>query len=123
MVPHQANLRIIEFVAKRTGVPMDRVVVTVQKYGNMSAATVPVALVEALEEGRVRPGNLLLTPAFGGGSDVLLARDPLGRAGDADGAKQCRITALWTLGAAKWRATTWDAATPTGARRRVCRCR
>ena len=67
VVPHQANLRIIEFVAKRTGVPMDRVFVTVHKYGNMSAATVPVALVDALEEGRVRPGKLLLTPAFGGG--------------------------------------------------------
>ena len=66
-MPHQANLRIIEFVAKRTGVPMDRVFVTVHKYGNMSAATVPVALVDALEEGRVRPNSLLLTPAFGGG--------------------------------------------------------
>ena len=66
-VPHQANLRIIEFVAKRTGVSMDRVFVTVHKYGNMSSATVPVALVEALEDGRVQPGNLLLTPAFGGG--------------------------------------------------------
>jgi len=66
-IPHQANLRIIEFVAKRTGVPMDRVFVTVHKYGNMSAATVPVALVDALEEGRVKPGKLLLTPAFGGG--------------------------------------------------------
>ncbi len=67
VIPHQANLRIIEFVAKRAGVPMDRVFVTVQKYGNMSAATVPVALVEALEDGRVPPGSLLLTPAFGGG--------------------------------------------------------
>jgi 3-oxoacyl-[acyl-carrier-protein] synthase-3 len=66
-VPHQANLRIIEFVAKKTGLPMERVFVTVHKYGNMSSATVPVALVEALEEGRVHPGNLLLTPAFGGG--------------------------------------------------------
>jgi len=46
---------------------MDRVFVTVQKYGNMSSATVPVALVEALEAGRVQPGKLLLTPAFGGG--------------------------------------------------------
>jgi 3-oxoacyl-[acyl-carrier-protein] synthase III len=66
-VPHQANLRIIEFVARKTGVPMDRVFVTVHKYGNMSSATVPVALVEALEAGRVHPGSLLLTPAFGGG--------------------------------------------------------
>ena len=67
IVPHQANLRIIEFVAKRAGIGMDRVFLTVHKYGNMSAATVPVALVEALEEGRVKPGGLLLTPAFGGG--------------------------------------------------------
>jgi 3-oxoacyl-[acyl-carrier-protein] synthase-3 len=67
VVPHQANLRIIEAVAKRSGIPMDRVFLTVQRYGNMSAATVPVALVEALEEGRVKPGGLLLAPAFGGG--------------------------------------------------------
>ena len=67
VVPHQANLRIIEALAKRAGVPMERVFVNVHRYGNMSAATVPVALCEALEEGRVNPGDLLLTPAFGGG--------------------------------------------------------
>jgi 3-oxoacyl-[acyl-carrier-protein] synthase-3 len=67
MVPHQANLRIIESVAKRAGMATDRVHVTVHKYGNMSAATVPVALVEALEEGRVPAGGLVVTPAFGGG--------------------------------------------------------
>jgi 3-oxoacyl-[acyl-carrier-protein] synthase III len=67
VVPHQANLRIIEAVAKHAGIPMDKVHVTVQKYGNMSAATVPVALCEALEEGRVTPGSWLLMPAFGGG--------------------------------------------------------
>jgi 3-oxoacyl-[acyl-carrier-protein] synthase III len=67
VVPHQANLRIIEAVAKRARVPMERVYVNVQRYGNMSAATIPVALCEALEEGRVRPGGLLLMPGFGGG--------------------------------------------------------
>lgn len=67
VVPHQANLRIIEAVVKRSGVPMERVMLTVQRYGNMSAATVPVALVDALEEGRVKPGALLLMPAFGAG--------------------------------------------------------
>ncbi len=67
VVPHQANLRIIEAVAKRVGVPMERVFVNVHRYGNMSAATVPVALVEALEEGRVKPGSLLLLPGFGAG--------------------------------------------------------
>lgn len=67
VVPHQANLRIIDSVAKRAGVPMERVYVNVQRYGNMSAATVPVALCEALEEGRVAPGARLLMPAFGAG--------------------------------------------------------
>ncbi len=67
VVPHQANLRIIEAVAKKARISLDRVFINVQRYGNMSAATVPVALCEALEQGRVRPGALLLMPAFGGG--------------------------------------------------------
>jgi len=67
MVPHQANLRIIEAVARYAGVSMEKVMLTVQRYGNMSAATVPVALVEALEQGRIAPGSLLLMPGFGGG--------------------------------------------------------
>jgi 3-oxoacyl-[acyl-carrier-protein] synthase-3 len=67
VVPHQANLRIIEAVVTRTGIPMDRVMLTVQRYGNMSAATVPVALADAVAEGRVRPGSLILMPAFGAG--------------------------------------------------------
>jgi 3-oxoacyl-[acyl-carrier-protein] synthase-3 len=67
VVPHQANLRIIEAVARRCDVPMERVFLTVQRYGNMSSATVPVALVEALEEGRVQPNSIVLTPAFGAG--------------------------------------------------------
>jgi 3-oxoacyl-[acyl-carrier-protein] synthase-3 len=67
VVPHQANLRIIDAVARRLDVPMERVMVNVHRYGNMSTATVPVALVEALEQGRVAPGSLLLLPAFGAG--------------------------------------------------------
>jgi 3-oxoacyl-[acyl-carrier-protein] synthase-3 len=67
VIPHQANLRIIEAVAKRTHVPMERVFVNVHRYGNMSAATVPVALCEALEEQRIPAGALLLMPAFGAG--------------------------------------------------------
>jgi len=67
VVPHQANLRIIEAVAKRASVAMDRVYVNVDRYGNMSAATVPVALCEALEDKRIKPGAILLMPAFGGG--------------------------------------------------------
>jgi 3-oxoacyl-[acyl-carrier-protein] synthase-3 len=67
VVPHQANLRIIEAVVSRTGISMDRVMLTVHRYGNMSSATVPVALTEAVAEGRVRPGALILMPAFGAG--------------------------------------------------------
>jgi 3-oxoacyl-[acyl-carrier-protein] synthase III len=67
VVPHQANLRIIEAVAKRAGIPMERCFVNIQRYGNMSAATVPVALVEALEAGRVEPGANLLLTGFGAG--------------------------------------------------------
>ena len=67
VVPHQANLRIIEAVAKRAGIPMERCYVNVQRYGNMSSATVPVALVEALEACRVTPGCNLLLTGFGAG--------------------------------------------------------
>ena len=67
VVPHQANRRIIDAVGKRLGVPAEKVFVNVDRYANMSAATVPVALAEAVELGRVRPGALLLMPAFGAG--------------------------------------------------------
>src|SRR5579863_2414390 len=67
LVPHQANLRIIEAVAKRTRIPPARVFVNIERYGNMSAATVAIALCEAIEAGRVQPGGLLLLPGFGGG--------------------------------------------------------
>jgi 3-oxoacyl-[acyl-carrier-protein] synthase-3 len=70
VVPHQANLRIITALSQRLGVSDEKVMLTVQRYGNMSAATVPVALVEALEQDRVKPGALILMPAFGGGLTV-----------------------------------------------------
>jgi 3-oxoacyl-[acyl-carrier-protein] synthase-3 len=67
MIPHQANRRIIDAVGKRVGIDAGKVFVNVHRYANMSAATVPVALVEALEEGRVAPNARLLLPAFGAG--------------------------------------------------------
>jgi 3-oxoacyl-[acyl-carrier-protein] synthase III len=67
LVPHQANLRIIEAVARRAQVPLQRAFVNIERYGNMSAATVAVALCEALEAQRVAPHALLLLPGFGGG--------------------------------------------------------
>ena len=66
-VPHQANLRIIEAVGSRLGVPADKVFLNVQKYGNTSAASIPLALGEALEEGRLAPGMRVLMTTFGGG--------------------------------------------------------
>ncbi|MCK3655257.1 3-oxoacyl-ACP synthase [Pasteurellaceae bacterium Macca] len=67
LVPHQANLRIISATAEKLEMSMEQVVVTVDKYGNTSAATVPVALDEAVRDGRIQRGQLLLLEAFGGG--------------------------------------------------------
>jgi 3-oxoacyl-[acyl-carrier-protein] synthase-3 len=67
LVPHQANLRIIEATAKRLAMPMDRVIVTVDRHGNTSSGSVPLALDEAVRSGRVQRGQLVLLEAFGGG--------------------------------------------------------
>ncbi len=67
LIPHQANLRIIEATAKRLDMPMERVVVTVDKHGNTSSGSVPLALDEAVRAGKVQRGQLVLLEAFGGG--------------------------------------------------------
>jgi 3-oxoacyl-[acyl-carrier-protein] synthase III len=67
VVPHQANLRIIQATAKRLGIPMERVVVTLDRYGNTSAASIPIALDEAVRDGRIGPGKNVILEAFGGG--------------------------------------------------------
>lgn len=67
LVPHQANLRIITATAEKLEMSLDQVVVTVDRYGNTSAATIPVALDEAVRDGRIQRGQLLLLEAFGGG--------------------------------------------------------
>ena len=67
IVPHQANVRIIEGTARRLGVPMEKVVVTVQDHGNTSAASIPLALSVAAADGRLRPGQVIVTEAIGGG--------------------------------------------------------
>ncbi len=66
-VPHQANIRIIEATARYAGIPMEKVFVNVDRYGNMSSATVPIALDEAQEQGRLKPGDNVLLVAFGAG--------------------------------------------------------
>lgn len=67
LVPHQANKRIIESLAQHLDMPMSKVVLNIQNYGNTSAASIPVALVEALEQGRIKPGDQILLAAFGAG--------------------------------------------------------
>jgi 3-oxoacyl-[acyl-carrier-protein] synthase-3 len=67
LIPHQANVRIIDATARRLGIDESKVYVNIHSYGNTSAATIPVALTEALEEGRIEPGDILVMTAFGGG--------------------------------------------------------
>ena len=67
LIPHQANIRIIQATAKKLDMPMERVIVTVQDHGNTSAASVPLALDTGVRDGRVKRGDLLLLEAFGGG--------------------------------------------------------
>ncbi len=67
VVPHQANKRILDALARRLEIPEDKVMVNVHKYGNTSAGTIPVALTEALEEGRINPGDYVLMASFGAG--------------------------------------------------------
>jgi len=67
IVPHQANIRIIQGTAKKMGVSMDRVIVTVQDHGNTSAASIPLAMSVGMSEGRIKPGDLIVAEAIGGG--------------------------------------------------------
>lgn len=67
LIPHQANIRIIEYLRERLGLPEERVFVNIHRYGNTSAASIPIALDEAQEEGRLSPGDLVLMVSFGGG--------------------------------------------------------
>ncbi|MBN1254299.1 MAG: ketoacyl-ACP synthase III [Deltaproteobacteria bacterium] len=67
IIPHQANLRILQGMAKQLDISMDKIYVNIEKYGNISSATVPIALDEAVKDGTIQPGDLVLLTAFGGG--------------------------------------------------------
>jgi 3-oxoacyl-[acyl-carrier-protein] synthase-3 len=67
LVPHQANIRILQATAKKLEMSMDKVVVTVDKHGNTSAASIPLALDVAVRDGRIKRGDTVLMEAFGGG--------------------------------------------------------
>ena len=66
-IPHQANLRILEATAKKCNFPMEKMIVNLEKYGNTSAGSIPIALTEAIEKGKVKPNSKILLLAFGGG--------------------------------------------------------
>ena len=66
-VPHQANVRIIDHAVKKLGVPQDRTVINVEKYGNTSSGSIPLALADAAEDGRLQPGKLVLLTGMGAG--------------------------------------------------------
>ena len=66
-MPHQANIRIVQYAMEKLGLPEEKCVVNLDKYGNMSAASVPVALAEAFEQGKFKEGDTLLLVGFGGG--------------------------------------------------------
>ncbi len=67
IIPHQANIRILQQMAKRLKVPMEKIYLTVEKYGNISSATIPIALDEAVQDGTIRKGDFVVLAAFGGG--------------------------------------------------------
>jgi 3-oxoacyl-[acyl-carrier-protein] synthase-3 len=67
IIPHQANIRIIEAAARSLKLPMDRFIVNLERYGNTSAASIPIAMVEALEKGQIKPGQKIVMVGFGGG--------------------------------------------------------
>jgi len=69
-IPHQANIRIIQATADRLGMPKDRVIVNIEKYGNTSAGTIPLAIETAVEEGKLKKGDLVLLAAVGAGFSV-----------------------------------------------------
>ena len=67
MIPHQANLRMLQSLAKRLNVPMEKFYLTVQKFGNISSASIPIALDEAVRTGAIQKDQLVVLTAFGGG--------------------------------------------------------
>jgi len=67
VIPHQANIRILMAVAKKLGLPKEKIYLNIEKYGNMSSASTAVALCEAVREGRIKKGNVVLLDAFGAG--------------------------------------------------------
>ena len=66
-IPHQANIRIIDSLAKRLSLPEEKLFVNIQNYGNTSSASIPIAMVEAQQQGRLKKGDLVLLVSFGGG--------------------------------------------------------
>jgi 3-oxoacyl-[acyl-carrier-protein] synthase-3 len=97
VIPHQANIRIIESAAKRLGLPIERFVVNLQEYGNTSAASVPIALCEAVEAGSIQPGDQLVMVGFGAGLTWAAAAVKWGIAADEVVVSRYRQWLRWGL--------------------------
>ncbi|HPB48399.1 MAG TPA: 3-oxoacyl-[acyl-carrier-protein] synthase III C-terminal domain-containing protein, partial [Exilispira sp.] len=67
LIPHQANKRILEVVAKKLSLPNDKVMINIENYGNTSAASIPIALDEAISQGKIKDGDIVVLTAFGAG--------------------------------------------------------
>ncbi len=94
IIPHQANLRIIEYAARSLELPLDRFFINLHKYGNTSAASIPLALVEAIEEGRVKAGQIAGMVAFGSGLSWAGAVVRMGERIHAGGAPELAVPAM-----------------------------
>ena len=84
LVPHQANRRIIEPTAKRLGIGLDRVVINIDRVANTTAATIPLAMADAFDDGRLQPGSRVMLAAFGGGFSWGACYLTFGRTPDQD---------------------------------------
>ena len=87
-IPHQANFRIIEAVARRLGISREHTFTNLDRYGNLSSASIPVAIAEAADGDRIRAGDRILMPAFGGRSHVVRACRSLGSSNDTPGCQR-----------------------------------
>jgi 3-oxoacyl-[acyl-carrier-protein] synthase-3 len=91
LIPHQANIRIIDATARRLGLDPEKVVTNIHAYGNTSAATIPMALAEALDAGRIRPGTKIVFAAFGGGLTWAAAAMTWGERTEALGSSDAEL--------------------------------
>ena len=107
IVPHQANIRIIKAAARGLKLPMERFIVNLERYGNTSTASIPMAMVEALEKGQIKPGEKIVMVGFGAGSDLGRPRRRMDWSDPEQGT--CASGAISSLCKAALRCAPWPA--------------